>query len=157
MSIIKKRFKHILIIEVISVIFCISLVAKQGKSNSQYTINTPVDYQETELSKSIVRGEEIYTDFCMQCHLPNGKGTPKIFPPLAGSDWLVNKRKESIHSIKYGLNGPIKVNNQLYNSAMTPLGLEDEEIADVMNYIMNSWGNKQEKMVTTEEVKSIQK
>nr|WP_255420161.1 cytochrome c [Aquimarina sp. AD1] len=116
-----------------------------------------LNYQDTELSKSITRGKEVYMDFCMQCHLPNGKGTPKVFPPLAGSDWLVNKRKESIHSIKYGLNGPIKVNGESYNSAMTSLGLEDEEVADVMNYIMNSWGNKQQKMVTIEEVISIQK
>ncbi|WP_299214581.1 cytochrome c [uncultured Aquimarina sp.] len=154
---IRKRLKQILILEVISIIFCISVLAKQGTSNNVYVTDMKVDNQETELSKSIVRGEEIYVDFCMQCHLHDGKGTPKVFPPLAGSDWLVNKRKESIHSIKYGLNGPIKVNGESYNSAMTPLGLEDEEIADVMNYIMNSWGNKQKKMVTPEEVTAVKK
>lgn len=154
----KKRLKQILILEVISIIFCISMLAKQGTSNSNgYILNIKLDSQETELSKSIKRGEEVYIDFCMQCHLGDGKGTPKVFPPLAGSDWLVNRRKESIHSIKYGLNGPIKVNGITYNSAMTPLGLEDEEIADVMNYIMNSWGNKQEKIVTIEEVIAIEK
>ncbi|MBQ4822471.1 cytochrome c [Aquimarina sp. MMG016] len=116
-----------------------------------------MEIQDAKLSESIAKGSEIYTDFCMQCHLPDGKGTPKVFPPLAGSDWLVDKRKESIHSIKYGLNGPIKVNGKPYNSAMTSLGLEDEEIADVMNYIMNSWGNTQKKMVTTEEVALIKK
>ncbi|WP_299437319.1 cytochrome c [uncultured Aquimarina sp.] len=155
---IRKRLKQILILEIISILFCISMLAKQGTSNNNgYVTNVKLDYQETELSKSIIRGEEIYVDFCMQCHLPDGKGTPKIFPPLAGSDWLVNKRKESIHSIKYGLNGPIKVNGITYNSAMTPLGLEDEEIVDVMNYIMNSWGNKQEKIVTIEEVIAVKK
>ncbi len=153
----RKRLKQILILEVISIIFCISVLARQGKPNTEYIAILQSGDQETELSKSIVRGEEIYIDFCMQCHLHDGKGTPKVFPPLAGSDWLVNKRKESIHSIKYGLNGPITVNGESYNSAMTPLGLEDEEIADVMNYIMNSWGNKQKKMVTTEEVTAIKK
>lgn len=93
----------------------------------------------------------------MQCHLPDGKGSPNVFPPLAGSDWLTNKRQESIYSIKYGLRGPIKVNGKTYNSAMTSLGLEDEEIADVMNYIMNSWGNTQKKMVTVEEVAGVKK
>ncbi|GAA4276304.1 cytochrome c [Aquimarina mytili] len=115
------------------------------------------EFQDTKLKESIARGREIYVDFCMQCHLPDGKGTPKVFPPLAGSNWLTQKRKESIHSIKYGLNGPIEVNGQPYNSAMTPLGLEDEEIADVMNYIMNSWGNTQKKIVTPEEVSNIKK
>ncbi|WP_108801780.1 cytochrome c [Aquimarina sp. Aq107] len=153
----KKRFKHILFLEVLSIIFCISIIAKQESPSKTYISVNNFNYQDTELSKSITRGKEVYMDFCMQCHLPNGKGTPKVFPPLAGSDWLINKRKESIHSIKYGLNGPIKVNGESYNSAMTSLGLEDEEVADVMNYIMNSWGNKQQKMVTIEEVISIKK
>ncbi|MBQ0735592.1 cytochrome c [Aquimarina celericrescens] len=138
-------------------IVTISIAAQQEKTKNVYVSDFKSDIQESKLSESIARGREIYSDFCMQCHLSDGKGTPKVFPPLAGSDWLVNKRKESIHSIKYGLNGPIKVNGESYNSAMTPLGLEDEEIADVMNYIMNSWGNTQKKMVTVEEVASIEK
>ncbi|UPQ79541.1 cytochrome c [Flavobacterium azooxidireducens] len=109
-----------------------------------------------ELVKSINRGKEIYTDFCVQCHLASGKGT-ETFPPLAGSDWLVNKRKESIHAVKYGQSGPIKVNGKSYNGRMSPMGLSEEEVADVMNYIMNSWGNKQSKMVTVSEVKAVKK
>ena len=88
--------------------------------------------------------------------MATGKGT-ETFPPLAGSDWLVNKRKESIHSVKYGQSGLIKVNGKNYNAMMSPLGLTDEEVADVMNYIMNSWGNKQSKMVTVSEVKAVKK
>ncbi|KAA1246439.1 cytochrome c [Aquimarina sp. RZ0] len=152
----KKRIKQLFILEIFSFIFCISIIANQTKSKTQYT-NIHTNDQDTSLSKSITRGEIIYSDFCMQCHLHNGKGTPKIFPPLAGSDWLTQKREESIHSVKYGLKGAIEVNGQPYKSAMTPLGLEDDEIADVMNYIMNSWGNTQKKMVTIEEVKSIKK
>ena len=153
----KKRIKHILIIEAIAIVFCISVIAKQKATVNKYTTSTvlEVNDQDSELSKSIKRGKEVYTDFCMQCHLHDGKGTPKVFPPLAESDWLVSKRTESIYSVKFGLNGPIKVNGQSYNGTMTPLGLEDEEIADVMNYIMNNWGNTQEKMVTTDEVASI--
>ncbi len=150
----KRHTMRFLVLEVLVLITTISIVAQQGKSNNTYT---PIKIQDTKLSESIARGREIYTDFCMQCHLPDGKGTPKVYPPLAGSDWLVTKRKESIHSIKYGLNGPIEVNGEPYNSAMTSLGLEDEEIADVMNYIMNSWGNTQKKMITVEEVADIKK
>ncbi|WP_247672721.1 cytochrome c [Aquimarina sp. MMG016] len=148
------RLKKIIVLEIAVFITTISIIAQQGNSDSTYL---SMEIQDAKLSESIAKGSEIYTDFCMQCHLPDGKGTPKVFPPLAGSDWLVDKRKESIHSIKYGLNGPIKVNGKPYNSAMTSLGLEDEEIADVMNYIMNSWGNTQKKMVTTEEVALIKK
>ncbi len=152
----KRLIKKIGFLELIVFVITLVLVTQQGESYPSYKVYEH-KIQDTKLAESIARGEEIYVDFCMQCHLPNGKGTPNVFPPLAGSDWLINKRKESIHSIKYGLNGPIQVNGKPYNSAMTPLGLEDEEIADVMNYIMNSWGNTQKKMVTTQEVADIKK
>ncbi len=153
----RKYLKRFFIIEITILIISISLIAQQEKSDTEYALYSISKIQDTKLSESIARGNEIYTDFCMQCHLPDGKGSPNVFPPLAGSDWLINKRKESIYSIKYGLNGPIKVNGKTYNSVMTSLGLEDEEIADVMNYIMNSWGNTQKKMVTTKEVSGIKK
>ncbi|GAA4106276.1 hypothetical protein GCM10022393_00640 [Aquimarina addita] len=152
----KKHVKKLILLEAIVFLSCLSLLTGQEAHKNNSTEYTSL-YQDTELSKSIARGSEIYTDFCMQCHLPDGKGTPKVIPPLAGSDWLVTKRQESIHSIKYGLQGPIKVNGQSFNSAMSSLGLEDEEIADVMNYIMSNWGNTQEKMVTTEEVTAVEK
>ena len=113
--------------------------------------------QEDPLKESIVRGSEIYTDFCMQCHLPNGAGVENTFPPLAKSDYLMQNREASIRGIKFGLQGEIIVNGKKYNSVMTPMGLDDDEIADVMNYINNSWGNKNDKIVTEEEVSKIQK
>ncbi|MBA3986237.1 MAG: cytochrome c [Flavobacteriales bacterium] len=125
--------------------------------NSNLVINDG-DYQnQTELQKSKTRGQAIYTDFCVQCHLPNGKGVPKAFPPLAGSDWLIDKRTESIHAVKFGQSGEIVVNGIKYNNVMPPMGLSDEEVADVMNYVMNSWGNTQNEMVTIKEVEAVKK
>ncbi|TXD64136.1 c-type cytochrome [Polaribacter glomeratus] len=109
------------------------------------------------LKESIKRGSEIYSDFCMSCHLPAGEGVAEVFPPLAKSDYLMQKRKESIQAIKYGLKGKIIVNGQEYNGNMSALGLADDEVADVMNYITNSWGNENDKMVTEEEVAKIEK
>ncbi len=114
-------------------------------------------FQDTKLKESMERGSEIYADFCVTCHLENGKGVSGVFPPLANSDYLMEKREASIHAIKFGLQGEITVNGETYNSAMTPLGLEDEEIADVMNYISNSWGNTTDKIVTVEEVAAVGK
>tara|TARA_R110000868_G_scaffold382762_1_gene649405 strand:- start:988 stop:1404 length:417 start_codon:yes stop_codon:yes gene_type:complete len=119
------------------------------KTNS-YTSQDP-------LQESIERGSEIYTDFCMSCHLPNGKGVENVYPPLAKSDYLMKKREESIRVIKYGQEGEIVVNGKTYNSNMAALGLSDDEVADVMNYITNSWGNKNNKIVTEAEVSSIKK
>ena len=113
-------------------------------------------YQQKPLEQSIADGEEIYTDFCLQCHMANGKGVPGSFPPLANSDYL-NNIDQSIHAIKFGLKGPITVNGKSYNSNMISQGLDDEEIADVMNYILRSWGNESGTIVTEEKVASIQK
>ncbi len=123
---------------------------------SLLSCNDSSSKQNPELKKSIERGAIVYEDFCMQCHLPDGKGVPKAFPPLDNSDFLMNKRKESIKAIKYGMSGKITVNGQTYNTAMAPLGLTDREVADVMNYINNSWSNNNSKMVTVEEVSKIQ-
>lgn len=113
--------------------------------------------QSADLKSSIKRGQEIYSDFCVTCHLPNGKGVERVFPPLANSDYLIKNREASIKAIKFGLQGSITVNEKKYNSIMAPLGLSDDEIADVMNYISNSWGNKNSKMVTKADVTKIKK
>lgn len=112
--------------------------------------------QDPELQKSIVRGAVVYEDFCMQCHLPDGIGVPNAFPPLDNSDYLMKKRSESIRAIKFGLSGEITVNGQKYNDSMAALGLTDYEVADVMNYITNSWNNQNNKMITVEEVSKIE-
>ncbi|PKQ45222.1 cytochrome C [Confluentibacter flavum] len=103
------------------------------------------------------RGSDIYQDFCITCHMGNGEGLAGAFPPLAKSDYLMNHRAKSIHAIKYGLQGEITVNGKKYNGLMAYQGLTDEEVADVMNYITNSWGNKNNMMVTVKEVSEIKK
>ncbi|MDB2607168.1 cytochrome c [Zobellia sp.] len=113
--------------------------------------------KESELAQSMLRGNEIYADFCVRCHLEDGEGIIGSFPPLAKSDYLAQNREASIQGVKYGLRGKITVNGVTYNNAMTRMGLEDNEIADVMNFVMNSWGNSSEKIVTVQEVEAIEK
>lgn len=114
-------------------------------------------FQDSELTESMERGNEIYSDFCITCHLSKGEGVPYTFPPLAKSDYLMNNREQSIKTVKYGLQGEITVNGIVYNSGMAAMGLEDEEIADVMNYIANSWGNTYDSIVTEDEVSKVHK
>ena len=113
--------------------------------------------QEKPLKQSILDGEDIYQDFCLQCHLDNGKGVENAFPPLAKSDYLQNNIEASIRGIKYGLRGEITVNGNTYNGVMVNQGLDEEEVADVMNYIQNSWGNKAENQITVAQVLEVQK
>lgn len=113
-------------------------------------------YQQKPLAQSIADGEEIYIDFCMQCHMTNGEGVPGAFPPLANSDYLLDIEK-TIYALKFGLKGPITVNGKDYNSVMASQGLDDEEIADVMNYILRNWGNETEEVITEEKVTLVLK
>ncbi len=138
------------------IISTLSVLLNLFTNNSLYTAYTSVEeIQETTLVESINRGEIIYKDFCVRCHMNNGQGNGKFYPPLAGSDWLTSKRKESIHAVKYGLKGLITVNGIEYKRSMSSPRLKNQEVADVMNYIMNSWGNTQKNIITPGEVKSI--
>lgn len=110
-----------------------------------------------ELAESKKRGKLIYEEFCVTCHRADGSGFGKLYPPLAKSDFLLNNREASIRAVKYGLQGEITVNGQKYNKKMDPLGLSDEEVTDVMNYILYSWGNTTVKKVTLHEVEAVSK
>ncbi|MFZ1706043.1 MAG: cytochrome c [Saprospiraceae bacterium] len=112
-------------------------------------------HQDPMLQESMKRGKVVYDDFCVTCHRSNGKGFGKLYPPLAESDFLVKNRNQSIRAVKYGMEGEIEVNGQRYNKKMAPLGLSDEEVVDVINYIFNSWGNVSDTLVTLEKVVSI--
>ena len=114
-------------------------------------------YQKKPLEQSIANGEEIYNDFCIQCHLDTGEGVSGVFPPLAKSDFLVNNIEISIRGLKYGMTGPIVVNGEEYDGVMGDQGLGDDEIADVLNYILNSWGNQYNEIITIEQVASVKK
>ena len=81
-----------------------------------------------DFMESIDRGIIVYEDFCMNCHLPDGKGVEKITPPLAFSDYLMKNRAQSIKVVKFGQTGEIKVNGKIYNGTMAPMGLTNEEI-----------------------------
>lgn len=129
----------------------------EKKANHFQDISQNTQAPQSELQKSMERGNLVYEDFCITCHRADGAGVSGTFPPLAKSDWLTEKRTESIHAIKYGQRGEIVVNGETYNGIMTPMGLADDEVADVMNFIMNSWGNEQDKMVTEEEVAAVEK
>jgi len=111
--------------------------------------------QDSSFQASKARGAVIYQDFCVTCHLPTGEGVPDVYPPLAKSDYLLTNKTASIRGIKFGQRGPMVVNGKTYDNTMMPLGLEEEEIADVMNYILTSWGNSTEQMVTPEEVAEV--
>lgn len=130
--------------KIISIITCGAIYAIAFFSNPQ-----------DNLQESISRGKELYKESCITCHLANGEGVKGTFPPLTKADFLTKFPEKSIHAVKYGMKGAIKVNGVDYNNAMPPSGFGDDEIADVMNYIRNSFGNKNTQIVTEKMVAAV--
>ncbi|MEO6720610.1 MAG: cytochrome c, partial [Ferruginibacter sp.] len=85
---------------------------------------------------------EVYSANCATCHMPEGEGVESAFPPLAKTDY-VKDAKRAINIVLKGQEGEIKVNGKTYNVPMAALPqLTDQQVADVLNYVRNSWGNK---------------
>ena len=103
-----------------------------------------------EVSATLIQtGKEIYLrdGFCNTCHQPNGKGLAASgFPPLTESKWVLGNEDRLIKIVLKGIYGPIVVNGKKYPGQvpMTPYGglLNDKEVAAVLTYIRNSFGNK---------------
>ncbi|TGK47967.1 nitrite reductase, copper-containing [Leptospira kanakyensis] len=90
----------------------------------------------------LANGERVYKSVCAACHMKEGQGVAGVFPPLAKSDYLNADKSRAIQVLQKGLSGPITVNGQKYNNVMPHLELTKEEIASVLSYVYNNWGNK---------------
>ncbi|SDK36761.1 nitrite reductase (NO-forming) [Catalinimonas alkaloidigena] len=113
-----------------------------------------VESNDDDLQASMERGKTVYSNLCIACHMAEGQGMAGVFPPLAESDYLMADKARSIKIALVGLQGPVTVNGVTYQGAMPATGLSDQEVADVLNYVRNSWGNKGE-IVKLEEVKKV--
>lgn len=89
-----------------------------------------------------VRGEAIFGQSCAACHQATGAGIPGAFPPLAGSDYLLADPERAIGIVLHGLSGAVTVNGVTYESAMPPMPLEDADVAAVLTYVLQAWGNQ---------------
>lgn len=102
-------------------------------------------------STRIIAGGRLYKTYCMGCHQAEGQGMPGTFPPLAKSDYLMTDKSRAIAAVLNGLTGPVEVNGQRYNGVMPPMGhLKDDEIADILSYVRQSWGNGEDAVSTAE-------
>ena len=110
----------------------------------------------SNLKERISAGKMVYEQNCAACHQADGMGLKGAFPPLAKSDYLMADKKRAIGNIINGLEGKVVVNGSEYNGVMPALGLDDEDVANVLSFIRNSWGNNSDE-VTTSEVKAVRK
>ena len=104
----------------------------------------------------IARGAALFAVNCQPCHQATGMGSPGLAPPLVGSEWVLGPPKRLVRIPNNGLQGPITIKGQQWNASMAALGgsLPDEDLAAILSYIRNTWGNSAP-VVTPELVKGV--
>ena len=97
------------------------------------------------MERKIESGKKIFGLKCASCHQPSGLGIPGQFPPLAGSKWATTDPGLISKIVINGLKGEILVKGetwgQLPNQNMVPVPIDDREIANVVTYVRQAWGN----------------
>jgi mono/diheme cytochrome c family protein len=92
---------------------------------------------------SIDRGKLVYEMHCLACHQADGAGVPNLNPPLTKTKWTMGDKNGLINVVLKGLDEEIEVEGETYSNVMPPMSyLSDEEIADVLTFVRNSFGNK---------------
>jgi len=114
----------------------------------------PVDDGTKTKADRIQAGKHLFTSICAACHQPTGQGLPNVFPPLAGSDFLNADKSRAIRIVISGRQGEVVVNGQKFNNNMPTFPLGDQDVANVLTYVYNSFGNSGLE-VTPDEVKTV--
>jgi mono/diheme cytochrome c family protein len=113
----------------------------------------------------VVLGKRYYKAECVACHRSQGEGSPGIYPPLAGSEWVNGPAGRVIRIVVYGLRGKVHVEGNEFNASTMPVygrvlnsghNWSDRKIAAVLTYIRQEWGNKAD-AVSEDEVAAIRK
>lgn len=139
-------------------IMSLSLISCGGgeTEEEQTTDTTQVEGNtaDTKVEIDLSAGKKVYDENCKVCHQENGEGVTGTFPPLANSDYMLADKMRAVKQAIYGSKEPITVNGVEYpGNVMTIIELSDEQVRDVVNYILNSWGNNGG-TVTLEDVKT---
>ena len=135
-------------------IVCTYVVA-QTKTKPAAPKPKPATSQSGGLKASIQSGSEAYVLFCLSCHQADGGGVPKLNPPLIKTKWVLGDKKKLISLILKGMNETIEINDEEYHNPMPAQAyLTDQQIADILTYVRNSFGNKAS-AVSVGEVKSV--
>lgn len=118
-----------------------------------YLLSSCQNAEEVKRSQYFVEGMELYKVHCANCHQMDGQGLKNLYPPIANSDYLVGNKEKLMCGIKFGISDSLTVNGKVYTQAMPAnASLKNIEIAEILTFIYNKWGN--EKVITeTEQVK----
>lgn len=101
------------------------------------------------------RGKKVYNAYCITCHQADGGGVPKLNPPLEKTAYVIGSKTKLIQVILKGMNTHEEIEGETYSNTMAPFNyLTDQQIADVLTYVRNSFGNKAS-VITASDVKYV--
>ncbi|HTI08781.1 MAG TPA: cytochrome c [Puia sp.] len=101
------------------------------------------------------RGKQVYLEQCLACHQADALGVQGMNPPLVKTKWVLGDKTTLVQVVLKGMTGEVDINGDTYHNVMAPHpDLTDQQIADVLTYVRNSFGNKAS-AVTAAEVKAI--
>lgn len=105
--------------------------------------------------ESMERGKKVYDQYCMPCHMSDGSGVPRLNPPLIKTTYVIGDKKRFIEIVLKGFDEQVEIEGEYYTNVMAPHEfLTDEQVADVVTYVRNSFGNKAS-IATPAEVKAV--
>ncbi len=114
-----------------------------------------------DIQASIAAGKGIYMATCFACHQATGLGVPSAFPPLVGTPYIIEDDRRLVAIVLKGIVGAITVDGKVYATGMPnpmltfPQLKDDKNVADVLNYVRNSFGNKNERAITPDLVGKV--
>ena len=107
---------------------------------------------EEEMDEALLPGMKVYQTYCASCHMMSGKGAPGMNPPLIDTKWVLGDKERLIKVVLNGLSDPIEIKGEIYQNIMASHAfLTDQQIADVLSFIRNNWGNSAS-YITVDEV-----
>lgn len=107
------------------------------------------------LASSMTNGKAIYTKYCLTCHQVDGYGVQNMNPPLIKTTYVLGDKTTLVSILQNGFKERVEINDDTYSNVMPAFDyLKDQEIADVLTYVRNSFGNKAS-AVTLKEVTTI--
>lgn len=112
-------------------------------------------WAQTGVAASVERGKKIYGQYCLTCHQVDGTGVPNMNPPLVKTSYVLGDKTKLVQVVLKGMQSSTPIDDEYYSNNMPPHNfLKDQEIADVLTFVRNSFGNKAS-AITAAEVKAI--
>lgn len=136
-------------------IFLFILLATVALAEAQSAKPASKKVEKKETATPFTRGKLVYAAYCLACHQADGSGVPNLNPPLIATTWVSGSKTTLIEMILKGSKGRVEIDGETFHNTMPAQAhLTDQQIADVLTFIRNSFGNKAS-AVTPAEVKII--